>query len=67
MFYQATGFNQPLEGWDTSSVTAMQDMFGGALSFSKPLAAWDTSSVETMRGRGLHSFTFQLNLSAFCE
>ena len=34
MFYGATSFNQPLNEWDTSSVTDMVGMFDGATSFT---------------------------------
>jgi hypothetical protein len=49
-------FNQPLAAWDTSSVTDMHYMFHYAPAFDQPLGAW---------AWGLHSSTFQLNLSRF--
>jgi surface protein len=56
MFYFATSFNQPLDGWDVSKVTLMGSMFGNELSifgdkastFNQPLNSWDVSMVTDM-------------------
>ena len=40
MFWGATNFNQPLDKWNTSSVTNMEAMFWGAESFNQNLSAW---------------------------
>merc|ERR1712100_321955 len=38
----------PIEQWDTSEVTSMQNMFCEARAFNKPIGAWDTSKVTDM-------------------
>jgi surface protein len=43
-------FNQPLDSWDTSSVTDMSGLFSGASQFNQPLNSWDTSNVTNMSG-----------------
>jgi hypothetical protein len=46
MFRQAAAFNQSLEGWNTSLVEIMSDMFSSwdtSTCFNQPLARWDTS------------------------
>ena len=48
MFGGATYFIQPLNKWDTSSVTNMSGMFMNATNFNQPLNEWDTSSVTNM-------------------
>ncbi len=49
MFYGAARFDGQLEGWDTSHVTDMSEMFAGT-TFDGPLGSWDTSNVAVMRG-----------------
>jgi surface protein len=48
MFLWAEAFNQPIEGWDVSSVTNMSYMFAGAEAFNQPIGDWDVSSVTDM-------------------
>ncbi len=48
LFYGASGFNQPINNWNTSGVTNMSSMFSGASSFNQQLDCWDTSSVTDM-------------------
>ena len=38
-------FNSDISFWDTSSVTNMTGMFGGAQAFNQYIGNWDTSSV----------------------
>ena len=48
MFENATSFDQPLDNWNTASVTNMSYVFYGAASFNQPLANWNTASVTNM-------------------
>jgi surface protein len=50
MFDGAIKFNQPLDGWDVSSVENMNYMFDGSIKFNQPLDGWDVSSVNDMSG-----------------
>eukprot|EP00808_Paulinella_micropora_P031949 g46333.t1 len=63
MFIGASNFNQPLNTWNTSSVTKMQGMFEGASSFNQSLDTWDTSLVTSMNSmfRGASSFNQPLD------
>ena len=38
----------PINCWDTSQVTDMEETFSNIFSFNKPLGCWDTSSVTSM-------------------
>ena len=41
-------FNEPLNCWDTSSVTSMYYMFGRS-HFNQPIDSWDVSKVTAMQ------------------
>ena len=41
-------FNQPIGGWDVSSVTLMYTMFLDASAFDQPIGGWDVSSMRNM-------------------
>jgi surface protein len=44
MFYLATVFNQPVNGWDVSNVTNMSNLFRST-AFDQTLSGWDVSNV----------------------
>ena len=46
MFRHATSFNQPLNDWDVSNVTDMEQMFLDATSFNQPLNNWNVSKGD---------------------
>ena len=63
MFWGATNFNQPLDKWDTSSVTNMEAMFWGAESFNQNLSAWGDKlgKVQNMKKNvSIHSLKHRL-------
>ena len=62
MFSRATNFNQPLNDWNVSSVTDMNDMFAGATSFNQPLNSWNVSKVSRMVEMFANTPSFQQNL-----
>ena len=57
--------NQPIDSWDTSSVTDMSQMFEGA-DFDQPIGSWDTSKVMEMRNMFNGATNFNQNLSGWC-
>ena len=65
MFRDATSFNQPLNLWDTSSVTRMGSMFEGATSFNQSLSSWVTSSVTNMSYMFYGATAFNQSLSSW--
>ena len=48
MFCSARSFNQPLNNWNVSNVSAMESMFMGARSFNQPLNDWNVSKVTSI-------------------
>jgi len=47
MFF-GSRFNQPINIWNTSSVTTMSRMFQNNSDFNQPIGNWDVSSVTDM-------------------
>ena len=47
LFY-ASGFNAPINQWNTSQVTNMHAMFQFASWFNQPIDQWNTSNVTNM-------------------
>ena len=48
MFQQNARFNQPLNGWTTTSLESTRNMFEYAEAFNQPLDQWDTSSLTAI-------------------
>ena len=48
--FSESNFNGDIRDWDTSHVTNMKYMFGGANTFNQDISAWDVSNVRTMKG-----------------
>ena len=63
MFADAHAFNQPLNNWDTSKVTNMENMFYMAEAFNQPLNNWDTSKVTNMKSMFERAHTFNQPLN----
>jgi len=58
-------FNEPLEAWETSSVTSLFYTFYQTFNFDQPLAAWDTSRVVNMENMLNRAHAFSQNLVAW--
>ena len=48
LFFEATNFNEDINGWDVSSVTTMEGMFFNCEKFNKPLDRWHPDNVLNM-------------------
>jgi len=57
MFRQNNAFNQPLNNWDTASVTSMNNMFYQSSSFNQDISSWSIASL-TNAGAMLDSSGF---------
>lgn len=57
MFAFTSGYDEPLLGWDTSSVVVMDGMFRDNLDFNSDIS-FDTSSVTSMNSMFLLSVSY---------
>ena len=62
VFYWATGFNQPLNGWNVSRVTSMFEMFWEATKFDQPLNQWEVGQVTDMYAMFYSAYRFNQDL-----
>jgi surface protein len=69
MFQSTFAFNQPLSGWNTSSVFNMQNMFASAREFNNGLASgvtgtltWNTSGVTSMNSMFTSAWAFNQDI-----
>ena len=65
MFYGAVEFNQPINSWNTGTVTQMNYMFYGATKFNQSLNAWNTAKVIAMDGLFSTASSFDGSLSSW--
>lgn len=47
MFENTNLFNQPLDGWDVTSVLYMDDMFRIARAFNQDLSVWNVNHIAS--------------------
>ncbi|MBA5248750.1 MAG: BspA family leucine-rich repeat surface protein, partial [Gammaproteobacteria bacterium] len=61
--FHLSGFNQPINHWDISSVTNMSSMFDETANFNQPLNNWNVSNVIDMGSmfEGATNFNQSLN------
>jgi len=60
---KARDFEEDISGWDTSGVSSMFSMFGGASAFNQDLSEWDTSSVKDMDSMFFGATVFNQDVS----
>jgi surface protein len=69
MFSNNTAFNQPLNNWNTTSITTATasnaGLFQGATSFNQPLSNWNTANFTTFVNMFTSATRFNQNLGAW--
>ncbi len=61
--YDESRFNGNVSKWDTSNVTHMGGMFGGAAAFNQDISNWNTSNVTHMGGMFKNASAFNQDIS----
>lgn len=56
--FRACPFNQPIGGWDTSSVKSFNGMFTDNTAFNRDLSAWNLSSATNTRDMFLRATAY---------
>ena len=62
---QATEKYGPIENWNTSNVTDMNELFINATSFNQDISKWDTSNVTNMRYMFYYAESFNQDISSW--
>jgi surface protein len=69
MFFNNTAFNQPLNSWNTTSITSSSQanagLFQGATSFNQPLSNWNTANFTTFINMFTSATRFNQNIGAW--
>ena len=65
MFYNATSFNQDINGWDVSKVTNMNHMFYNATNFNQDLGNWDVGNVLYMESMFNNATNFNQDIGGW--
>ena len=63
--FRHTKINEDLSRWDTSDVTNMEWMFGGAKCFNQNISGWDVSKVTNMQGMFNGAKSFNQDISGW--
>jgi surface protein len=64
VFRNASSFNQPIVGWNTSNVTITANMFLGT-PFNQPIGVWDVSNVTNMQAMFRETTAFNQNIGGW--
>lgn len=62
--FKSSGFDQPVNTWDVSSVVAMNGLFEGS-PFNQSLAGWDTGSVISFAAMFMRTTAFDQSVDSF--
>lgn len=65
MFSACTSFNSPLNNWDVSTITNMNQMLDDTFLFNQPLDAWNTANVTNMNFMFQRSESFNQPLNSW--
>ena len=61
--YDEARFNGNVSKWDTSNVSTMNNMFGGASAFNQDISNWNTSNVTNMGNMFKEASAFNQDIS----
>ena len=65
MFRGCTNFNQNIDNWNTSAVTATAFMFMDASSYNQAMSSWDVSNVQSFASMFQNATLFNQDISSW--
>jgi surface protein len=65
MFKNCKSLNHPVNSWDVSQVSLMEEMFAGCTAFNQPLSNWNVINVRSFSGMFEGCTAFNQSLAAW--
>lgn len=64
-FFQSTNYNEPLDNWDTSTISIFSNIFTSNSLFNQNIGGWDVSSATAMNNFFIAASSFNQDISSW--